>query len=189
MDNITINNIVKSFTQSCDNYLGVFTISQLYDINFDHLRYTVIILFIDNISKKLGHWTSIIKINKKIYFLDSFGLNPKLYNLNLKRIFNSRVTYNYYYLNKKTQSEESSGCGAYVVFYIHTLVRCKYRISCFKKSILQNLRHENTLLNDHFIYLYVSKHFNDILPYTCKQLFCNTKFIINRKSCIKHICK
>ena len=135
----------------------------------------------------MGHWVTIFKIKNEIYFLDSFGLHPQMYNFDLKLVFKSKVKYAYYYLNLQTQSDESSACGAYIIFFIHTIVLCKYSFSCLKKK--KKIRHSNNLLNDHFIVQYIYEHFKDILPYNCQQLFCNSNFIINRNKCMQYVCK
>ena len=189
MDDITISNVLKSFTNDNDNYLGILTLSQLYNFDIDRHTNSILVFFIENIFKKLGHWVAILKIKNKIYFLDSFGLHPKLYNFDFKHIFKSKLKYDYYYLNLQTQSDSSSTCGAYTIFFIHTIIWCKYTITCFKKSVLKNLSHKNNILNDHFIIKYMYKHFKNILPSNCQELFCNTKFIINRENCVKLVCK
>ena len=189
MDNITLNRVLKQFINTKYNYLGIFTISQLSTIDTKKYKYLALILFIPNISKILGHWTVLIKVKNNIYFLDSFGLNPKLYNFDLKHTFKSKIKYNYYYLNVQIQSNSSTTCGAYAIYFIHTMILCKYNIICLKKKINKHLKNRIKSINDNFVIQYMYDYFKNSLPNNCQKLFCNNKFITNRKLCIQTICK
>ena len=88
MDENTLSNILYSYVNDTDNYLGIYTKDNIFDLNIMKYRYCSLVLFIDNISRNLGHWCVIIKIMNNIYFLDSFGLHPKKYGIDLKNIIN-----------------------------------------------------------------------------------------------------
>ena len=81
MDESTITFALKNISLN-NNYLGIFTKIDLEKLNINTYKNFSLILFIDNISENLGHWNCIIKIDNKIFFLDSFGFNPKFYQLN-----------------------------------------------------------------------------------------------------------
>ena len=189
MDNITINRILKKIINIDNNYLGIFTPSQLNYVNIDRYNHLILILFIPNISKTYGHWCCLIKIKKVLYFLDSFGLNPDLYNFNLKHNLKTKKKYLYYYLNLQIQSNYTTVCGAYAIYFIHTLILCKYNINCLKKEIIRHLKNKNKLKNDYFIIQYMYNNFKKDLPFNCQNIFCNDKFIIKRKLCIETLCR
>ena len=189
MDNITISHILKKIIKKKDNYLGIFTPPQLNHISIDKYKCLILILFIPNISKNYGHWTSIVKIRNKFYFLDSFGLKPKLYHIYFKNAFKTKKIYDFYYLNFQIQSKYATTCGAYVIFFIQTIILCKYSIPCFKKKIINHLKHKIKIKNDRFIIQYMYTHFKNNLSINCEKLFCNNKFIINRGRCVESLCK
>ena len=189
MDNITISHILKKIIKKNDNYLGIFTPPQLKHISIDKYKCLILILFIPNISKNYGHWTSILKIRNKFYFLDSFGLNPKLNHIYFKNIFKTKKIYNFYYLNLQIQSKYTTTCGAYVIFFIQTIILCKYNITCFKKKNHISFKAQKKIKNDHFIIQYMYSHFKNNLSVNCEKLFCHSEFIINRGHCVESICK
>ena len=51
-----------------DNYLGMFTISQLYDIDIDKYKYSILVLFIENISKNWGTGLLYLRLKMKFIF-------------------------------------------------------------------------------------------------------------------------
>ena len=191
MDNITINHILKTFTNINGEYLGIFTKSQLKKKNIilDYYENAYLILFIDNISRRLGHWVTVLKLRSRIYFLDSFGFHPKIYNLNLKHIFRSKVEYDFFFINLPLQSDRSTTCGAYVIYFIKNISICNFNILCFEKNVLKHFKNRNKQLNDQFVIKFIYDNFYHILPFNCKKMFCNDEFIIDRKRCMKDICK
>ena len=104
-------------------------------------------------------------------------------------MFKTKKLYNFYYLNLQIQSKYTTTCGAYVIFFIQTIILCKYNILCFKKKIINHLNHKNKIKNDHFITQYIYSHFKNNLSINCEKLFCHSKFIINRGHCVESLCK
>ena len=130
MDNILINNIFKNISIKY-NYLGIFSIKDLSNLNINLYENFSLILFIENISPKLGHWVSVFKIKNKIFFLDSFGFHPNIYKINLKKIFKINKEINFYFLKYRLQGDNTTTCGAYAVHFINRILSCDYSIYCF----------------------------------------------------------
>ena len=143
MDESTITFALKNISLN-NNYLGIFTKIDLEKLNINTYKNFSLILFIDNISENLGHWTCIIKIDNKIFFLDSFGFDSKFYHLNFKKIFKSKNRISYFFLKFRLQGNNTTTCGAYVIYFIKNIVDCNYYINCFKNIFLQDFT-ENSL--------------------------------------------
>ena len=78
----SFHNIFKNFNLKKKNsYLGVYLPESFKKLNLNKYNKCCLILFIDNISENLGHFITIVKINKKkIIFIDSYGKKPNFYN-------------------------------------------------------------------------------------------------------------
>ena len=188
MDENTLSNILYSYVNDTDNYLGIYTKDNIFDLNIMKYRYCCLVLFIDNISRNRGHWTVIIKIMNNIYFLDSFGLHPKKYGIDLKNIINLKK-HNLFYLTQRTQNNQTTTCGGYSIYYIINIIKCKYKIKCFVNQFKKNMSKINFRKNENFIVEYLSKTFPTYVnEQNCTNLFCNSQFIINRQECLKSLC-
>ena len=188
MDENTLSNILYSYVKHTDNYLGIYTKYNIFDLDIMKYRYCSVILFIDNISKNLGHWCVIIKIINNIYFLDSFGLHPKKYGIDLKNIIRSKK-HNLFYLTQRSQNDQTTICGGYSIYFIISIIKCKYKITCFINQFKQKFSKTNFQKNYKFIVEYLSKTFPiQVNEKNCVNLFCNSQFIINQQQCLKSLC-
>ena len=188
MDEITLSNILHENVKDTDKYLGIYTKNNFFGLNIMKYEYCSLVLFIDNISINLGHWCVIVKIRNNLYFLDSFALHPQYYGIDFKYIKNSKKLC-VYYLTQRTQDDETSTCGAYVIYYLMNIINCKYKITCFISRFRQTFFETNYRKNDQFIIYYLSTKFPKyVSEKNCVNFFCNSNFIINRKQCLETLC-
>ena len=179
-----LNKILKFINngKKFKNYLGVFTIKEYNTLNLKKKKQFSLILFISNISKNLGHFVTVFKSENEIFFCDSYGKNVTFYKKKIKNIN--------FYLNYKLQSNNSTICGGYSIFFVHLISLCKYKITCFKKIFLNffNFKSKRKFLNDIFIKNYLFLIYPK-LNNKCKYLFCNKNVIINYQNCEKILCQ
>ena len=187
MDDIDIEIYLKYILKgrSEQHYLGIFTIDSFNILDIRGRKNCSLILFIDNVSKNLGHWVSVIKINYKLYFIDSYGLPPTFYNKNIKNVY-SEINY---FLNTCLQSNLTTTCGSYAVFFIHLISYCKYNLTVFTDIFFNNFNFLNLLKNDLYIIKYISKVYPYFNKKKCNRFFCNNMFLSNYKKCHESICK
>ena len=183
MDNIILNKILKSINngKKFKNYLGVFTIEEYNALNLKNKKNFSLILFISNISKNLGHFVTIFKSENKIFFCDSYGKNVTFYKKKIKNIN--------FYLNYKLQSNNTTICGGYSIFFVHIISLCKYKMICFKKIFLDFFNFKRRFINDKYIKNYLFLIYPKLNNKYCKYLFCNKNFIINYENCEKVLCQ
>ena len=120
-----LNNVLKK-SKFYGDYLGIFSIDDFNNLKIYIYDKFSLILFIDNIFKNnLGHWIVISKSNKgRLYFLDSYGKNPEFYRKKIEKKFD-------FYLNIRLQSDFSTICGGYAIFFIDLISKCSYDMMCF----------------------------------------------------------
>ena len=189
MDEYTLSNILHTSVKDTEGYLGIYTKDNFFDFDIMKYKYCCLVLFIDNISKNLGHWCVIIKIRNNIYFLDSFALHPMQYGIDLKNMNNSK-NLGFYYLTQRTQNNETTTCGAFAIYYIISIIKCKYKIKCFVNKFNQRFFESDYQNNEKTIINYLTKKFPKYVnEKNCSSLFCNSEFIINRRTCLKKLCK
>lgn len=165
-------------------YLGIFSIKNFNELDIRSLGQFSLILFIDNISKHLGHWVTVVKASGKLIFLDSYGHKPAFYK---KKIRNRYSSFNRY-LKSRLQSDFSTTCGAYCVFLIDLISHSRYDISRFTETFLNIFKGKNLIVNDKYIVRYIFNVYPRIKNKRCVSLFCNAKFITNFKKCIMNVC-
>ena len=187
MDNTDVKNYLEYILKNehKKHYLGIFTIDSFNILNIKNKKKCSLILFINNISKNLGHWVTIININHKLYFIDSYGLSPMFYNKNINNTHN-KINY---FLNKRLQSDSTTTCGSYAVFFIHLISYCNYNLSKFTDILINNFNFKNLIKNDLYIIKYISKMYPYFNKKKCNKFFCNNMFLSNYKKCYKTICK
>ena len=166
-----------------NTYLGVFLLNSFKNLPLTNYKFCSLIIFIDNLSKNLGHWVCLFKIHNNLYFIDSFGKKPLFYK---KTITNRYLKCNYY-MKKRFQGNNSTVCGAYVIFFIYNIIKFKYDINNFQSHIRTNLHPTKYTLNDRIIVNFIMDNTSYSLT-QCEHLFCSKKFIVNIALCKKTLC-
>ena len=92
-------------------------------------------------------------------------------------------------LNKRLQSDSTTTCGSYTVFFIHLISYCNYNLSKFTDILINNFNFKNLIKNDLYIIKYISKMYPYFNKRKCNKFFCNNMFLSNYKKCYKTICK
>ena len=183
MDENILNRAIYKIINKKTNYLGLFTIEEFNNLNIYNIPHFCLILFINTISSNLGHYVVCAKNENDFYFFDSYGFSP--YSYSLKIPFSSKLKK--YYLSFRLQSNLSSNCGVYAIFFIHLITHCNYNMICFKSIFTKLFNQKNYLENDKYIIKYLFKYFPS-LSVNCEKVICNNQFVINRKKCIKYFC-
>lgn len=189
MNDSTINNNIKYIFKNNpeyqkETYLGIHSIDSFHELNLSNVNRCCVVIFIDNMTRKnLGHWVVAMKLNKDLYFLDSFAKHPSFYNKNINnKYFNFS-----YYLVKRLQANDSTSCGAYCIFFIHSILRSEYNIARLENILTSTFFSNHYKKNDRNIAEYVFKN-TSISVKKCKEYFCNKDFIIKHKQCSKSVC-
>ena len=123
------------------------------------------IAFVANIlrtgDKRMGHWVVFLITKspmKKIYFFDSYGMDPVFYSGDFEDFLKCHREYELYTLQGKLQSDESLICGLYASWYIYHCSR--YALSkvmqILKKSLIIGKEKEN----DKIIFRFYLKKLN-----------------------------
>ena len=113
-----------------NSYIGIFDINNFQSLKIHLYKNCSLICFLNTISDVRGHWVSIFKINNKLYFIDSYGYSPIVYyNLHIKNNYMKFTNY----LSIKYQSDLSTSCGAYCIFFIYIFILCNYNIKRIEK--------------------------------------------------------
>ena len=184
MEEDTINSILKYVLKSKHSqFLGVFTLKQFKSLKIKNKK-CALILFIDTINSKKGHWVTIIKINKILYFMDSYGLSPNSY---MKKIGNQYVDIKYYFLYR-LQTNFSTICGVYAIFFVHLIIACEFNLAPFANAIIDTFNKFKFKENDRKMKKYIFKAYPFFDRKQCKNLFCNSNFTINFKKCYESLC-
>ena len=167
-----------------NTFLGIFSIKTFNKLDLTNIRNSCLILFIDYLNNKLGHFVCIFKIHNDLIFVDSFGMSNSFYKNN---ILNKYTPFKQY-LSKRLQSSVTTACGAYVVFFINTILKCNYDLNKFAVIVIQYFPKQNNYIqNDKIIFRYIVQ--NTRISYkNCQKYFCNNKFAIKYKKCLKSIC-
>ena len=184
MEQGNIDSILKYVLKNkYTHFLGIFTLNEFKSLKIKKKR-CALILFIDTISLKKGHWVCILKINKNLYFMDSYGLNPQLYH---KKIENKYLNIKYYFLYR-LQSNYSTICGLYTIFFIHLIITSNFNLKWFT-NIVNNTFTKSKLNNDRKMVSYIKKIYPFFTKKHCIKYFCNPDFILNFKFCTTKICE
>ena len=163
----------------------MFSINSFNKLNLTNIGNACLILFIDYFNDKLGHFVCVFKIKNELIFVDSFGLDNSFYNKNIVNKYNSFKQY----LSKRLQSEISTSCGGYVIFFIHIILKCNYNLNDFSKIIIENFPNKNNYVkNDKIIFKYIIYN-TRISSIACQKFFCNNSFGIKYNECIKYVCR
>ena len=112
----------------------MYTVKEYNDLNLKNINHFSLILFISSISENLGHFATIFKgKDNKVFFCDSYGKKLSFYKQNIN---NKYVKINFF-LKFKLQSNISTICGGYSIFFVHTISLCEYDAICFTKLFLK----------------------------------------------------
>ena len=183
------DNIIKEIIQSIKNkkinkyYLGVFSIKEFNHLDTRHMKHFALILFIHGIYKNLGHFVSVFKAHGKFYFVDSYGNTPTFYK---KKIINKYFKFDYC-LKIKLQTDYTTVCGAYAIFFVHLFNGCNFDVECVVNIFLKVFNPKKLIINDKYIVRYIFHIYPRINNNECQILFCNSNFIINYEKCKKNI--
>ena len=126
---------------------------------------------------------SVFKTKHKIYFCDSYGYEVDYYKKNIK---NKYCNINFY-LKIRLQSNLSTSCGAFSIFFIHLISICKYDIFCFNDIFIKIFQFKSLIEKEKYIIKYIFS----IYPKLNKKrnnLFCNKLFLTNYKKCVRKLC-
>ena len=181
MDTSIINKILQHINNKevSKYYLGVFSIEEYNKLDIRKLDKFSLILFINNIDTNLGHFVSLFKSGNKIYFCDSYGHNVKHYRRNIKNVS--------FYLKIRLQSNLSTSCGAFSIFFIHLISACKFDVFCFSDTFSKLFKF-NFIKNEKYIIKYIFSIYPKLNKKHCNNLFCNKHFLTNYKKCVKKLC-
>ena len=185
MEQKTIDSILKYVLKSkySQFFEGIFTIKEFETLKINKKK-CVLILFIDNISASKGHWVTIIKNDNILYYVDSYGLKPCSYMKNIKNIY---FDIKYYFLYR-LQSDFSTICGIYSIFFIHLTIECKFNLSCVSNTVITTFT-KSKIKNDQKMVKYIQKIYPFFTKKKCAKFFCNSRFIINFEKCYISLCK
>ena len=161
-------------------YLGVFSIGQYNKLDIHKFNKFSLILFINNIESNLGHFVSLFKSGNKIYFCDSYGHNVKYYKKNIKNVN--------FYLKIRLQSNLSTSCGAFAIFFIHLISVCKFDVFCFSNTFSKMFKFKSLIKIEKYIIKYVFSIYPKLNKKDCKYSFCSKHFLINYKKCFEKLC-
>ena len=180
----TISNIFKksSHMKNKKSFLGIFTISTFKNMNLHLYDNCSLILFISGLNPSLGHWISVIKVLNNVFFIDSYGLSPAEYYVDLNNTHQSFT----HYQSKRLQSNTTTICGLYAIINIYLAINCNYNMYAFDEFIKKKISNNTLSTNDKKLVNYMMKF---IKNKNCVSLFCNSKFAINFKKCRKLLCK
>ena len=137
------------------NFVGVFVMDEFKENVKQNVPIEDNSLFIvnsENYTKSGEHWLLLYVKHKQVYFVDSFGKDPKLYKfVNTFYEIRNKIEF----LNQiQLQSSFSSLCGEYCVFFAFNL--------CHKKSlreVLSNFSMIDFSRNDESIKIFMNKTF------------------------------
>ena len=119
---------------------------------------SVFITNTDDSSRGGSHWTAFYFNDlKEGEFFDSFGNPPEFYGQPFKRFLN-RNSISYIYNNMPLQSDSTTVCGQYCLFYC--LHRCR---GISMHNIVRSFT-ENTLINDALVYDFIAEKHNVNVP-------------------------
>ena len=185
MEEGTIHSILKYILKSKHSqFLGIFTLKQFKSLKIKNKK-CVMILFIDGVNPQKGHWVTIIKIDDILYFMDSYGLSPHSY---MKKIENQNLEIKFYF-KYRLQTNFSTVCGLYAIFFVHLSISCNYNLACINNSITDKFSRIKFIENDRKIIKYIFKVYPFLTKKQCKNMMCNSNFIINFKKCYESLCK
>jgi hypothetical protein len=145
-DSNQLSTILKKIRVSNSTFEGIFARDTLPK-NINSFP-TYLIVNTDLSSGQGEHWVSILYFsNDVVEFFDSFGFPPHVYNIPLVHcsLFNS----------KRLQSDNSTVCGQYCVYYLY------YRLRGHTlASIISSFSINNFYWNDKQVAKFIRNHFN-----------------------------
>jgi hypothetical protein len=146
MNNIQLNEVLKTDRYTKKNFIGCFPLDKLPKI----INYPSCMIVNNKKSDNIGeHWIAIYFDSKKrATFFDSFGLHPRYYKLQkyLKQ-YSSSFAYNH----KQIQSIFSDFCGYYCILFLLFKAR-KKSLNFISKSF------KNPIVNDNLIQNLINNH-------------------------------
>ena len=84
--------------------------------------------------------------------MDSYGLKPCFYKKNIK---NKYFDIKYYFLST-LQSNLSTICGLYCIFFTHLFIECKFNLSCVGNAVI-NTFNKYKIKNDQKMVKFIQK--------------------------------
>jgi uncharacterized protein YutD len=141
MNNIQIDKILKKDKKSKKIYLGTFPFDKLPK-NF---KYPACFIINNQKSTEIGeHWLAIyFDSQKKCYFFDSFGMDPKFYNLlSYLKTKSTTIIHN----KLQIQSFFSEYCGYYCIIFLLLKVR-KYSLNFILSQFKDPESNDNLIKN------------------------------------------
>ena len=133
---------IISCLKNVPNFVGVFSSDQLKFVKL----HTFPIFFVVNLDVSSGpglHWLSVRISRRHIEIFDSLGLNPSLWSVYPKHLFQFLSSYRFshkFTISPILQPVNTFTCGAFVIFFIlyrqnHTYSQC---LRVFSKSLSKN---------------------------------------------------
>ena len=189
MDNEQLATAVRKYLppRCFKKFLGCLTVDEVAKLNIPYEHDPLIIIVNILPSSKInlmGHWVLMYIENKTIYFLDSYGLHPKNYSRYFTQFLHNHKGFKLNLNKRQLQSPTSYVCGAYVLFFIHTI--CHRGIKFLKKVLQNKFRNSTPTQNDRAILVFVYKHFPGLMT-KCRDTFC--KDSLTFKQCAFYLCK
>ena len=170
------------------DFAGVFSSDHVREFHLP-LRRDKTIAFIANILRegdtRLGHWVA-FAITKppqnRIYFYDSYGLNPVLYTPDFKVFLKRNSDFEIYSFNRRLQSPKSSVCGLYCAHFIYLI--SKYEINKAVNILRRVFPTERGRKNDQRVYEFYINYLN---TRPCLHWKNKTRAMITYEECKKNL--
>ena len=157
MNTAQISHVLKSDKYTQVTFAATLPADMLPEAKIDALPVAYVVNT-DPSTKPGTHWLAIyIDRKRQGYFMDSFGWPPSAYGFTdfFKRNCAS-CTYN----ERRLQSDHTTVCGQYCIYFILRL--CRYASVA---SILRPFEHTALLQNDRYVHKIVEHNFRLGLPY------------------------
>ena len=116
-----------------------------------------------------GHFLLIVRTKKLLFFYDSFGFDPSVYQKNILIFINRHKHHEYVKWNRQVQSFDSITCGAHVLHILYFISQChdiRLGVELYRRSLSSNL-----INNDKSVVRFLYKTF--IISKKCEQMFCD----------------
>ena len=176
MNTADIHYVLKGKVGNKILFRGVLAADQVRSLQIPNDRERDI-AFVANIlrlgDKRMGHWVVFLILKspmKKIYFFDSYGMQPTFYSSDFDDFLKRNREYQLYILDRKLQSDESLVCGLYASWFIYHCSRYTLSkvIQILKKSFAVGKEEENDEAKFNFYLRKLNKkivHIGAILMY------------------------
>ena len=120
---------------------------------------------------RMGHWLSVCKNNKEIWFYDSMGFSPEFYSSHISNYIKNHRGIKKFRNRKQFQSFSSIVCGGYQILFVYLL----HQTQSFRKTLCNMDKmfphRKDHILNDKILLKFLYKRFKNIGA--CNKLFCN----------------